>query len=126
MILKLLRNGLGLLIVLISNLTLPKQIKRPDAEQQQVQQEADTLALYQFYACPFCIKTRRTIHALNINIDLRDASNNEKYRQELLAEGGQIKVPCLRIEEHGNVRWMYESSDIINYLNSRFLPSTQS
>ncbi|HAI96784.1 MAG TPA: glutaredoxin, partial [Methylococcaceae bacterium] len=34
--------------------------------------------------------------------------------------GGKLKVPCLRIEEDGKVSWMYESSDIINYLEDRF------
>lgn len=27
-------------------------------------------------------------------------------------------VPCLRIEENGNVKWLYESNDIICYLNA--------
>ncbi|MDF3852182.1 hypothetical protein [Achromobacter denitrificans] len=29
-------------------------------------------------------------------------------------------MPCLRIEEAGGTRWMYESSDIIAYLEQRF------
>jgi glutathione S-transferase len=30
-------------------------------------------------------------------------------------------VPCLRIEDNnGDVRWMYESGDIISYLDQRF------
>ena len=41
-------------------------------------------------------------------------------RAALLAGGGKIKVPCLRIEENGESRWMYESNDIIRYLESRF------
>ncbi|MCK5335548.1 MAG: glutathione S-transferase N-terminal domain-containing protein [Gammaproteobacteria bacterium] len=120
MILKLLRNGLGLLIVFISSITLPKQIKRSEDEQKAAQQQADELSLYQFYACPFCVKTRRAIHALNIGIEYRDAKNNETHRKDLLEQGGEIKVPCLRIEEAGASRWLYESSDIINYLNQRF------
>lgn len=120
MILKLLRNGLGMLIVFISYITLPKQIKRSDTEQKSAQESANKLSLYQFYACPFCVKTRRAIHALNINIEYRDATNNETHRKELLEKGGKIKVPCLRIEEEGQSSWLYESSDIINYLNKSF------
>lgn len=93
---------------------------RSEDKQLAAQQEADNLSLYQFYACPFCVKTRRTVHALNINIEYRDAKNNEIHRAELLEKGGEIKVPCLRIEEGGTSRWLYESSDIINYLNTRF------
>jgi len=120
MILKLLRNALGMIIVFISFITLPKKIKRDDNAQQAAQEKANKLALYQFYACPFCVKTRRAIHALNINIDYHDAANNPVYRKELLENGGEIKVPCLRIEKDSKVEWLYESSDIINYLNNEF------
>lgn len=123
MLLKLLRNGLGLLIVFISSITLPKQIQRPEEQQKAAQQLANKLSLYQFYACPFCVKTRRAIHALNIKIEYRDAANNKQHRSELLEQGGEIKVPCLRIEEAGTSRWLYESSDIINYLNKQFANS---
>jgi len=34
--------------------------------------------------------------------------------------GGKRKVPCLRIEEDGKTEWMYESNDIIAYLEQRF------
>ena len=38
---------------------------------------------------------------------------------DLIAGGGKSQVPCLRIEnEAGNVRWMYESIDIIRYLKT--------
>lgn len=122
MLLKFLRNALGLLIVFISYLTLPKKLSRQPDEQVSAQAKANKLALYQFYACPFCVKTRRAIHALNVNIDYRDASNNPDYRQELLENGGEIKVPCLRIEKDNKVEWLYESSEIINYLNKEFRP----
>lgn len=122
MLLKLLRNALGLVIVFISFITLPKKLKRDDSAQQSAQNKADKLALYQFYACPFCVKTRRAIHALNIDIDYRDAANNTQYRQELLENGGEIKVPCLRIEKDNKVEWLYESSDIIHYLNNESKP----
>jgi len=120
MILKLLRNSLGMIIVFLSFITLPKKLKRNENDQKLAQEKANKLSLYQFYACPFCVKTRRTIHALNINIEFRDAKNDEKFRQELLEKGGEIKVPCLRIENTGEVEWLYESSDIINYLNQQF------
>lgn len=94
-------------------------MKRDDAAQKQVNLEVQNLALYQFYACPFCIKTRRTIHKLNLPIAYKNASK-ALYRQELEQGGGRVKVPCLKIEEQGSVRWMYESNDIIDYLNQRF------
>lgn len=58
---------------------------------------------------------------LSLNIDKRDALKDPAARAELQANGGQIKVPCLRItDEHGKHTWMYESNDIIAYLQERF------
>ncbi|MGL4271981.1 MAG: glutathione S-transferase N-terminal domain-containing protein, partial [Pseudomonas paracarnis] len=76
--------------------------------------------LYQFHACPFCVKTRRTLYRLNVPVALKDAKNNEQDRQTLLEQGGKIKVPCLRIEENGQTTWMYDSKVIIDYLDKRF------
>jgi len=81
---------------------------------------AKDLTLYQFHACPFCVKTRRTLHRLNVPVALKDAKNNAQDRQTLLEEGGKIKVPCLRIEENGQTTWMYDSKVIIDYLDKRF------
>jgi len=46
--------------------------------------------------------------------------NNPTHRDELEQGGGKIKVPCLKIEKEGQVTWMYESSDIVNYLEKEF------
>jgi len=35
----------------------------------------------------------------------------------LIKEGGKRTVPCLKItDENQKVTWLYESSDVINYL----------
>jgi glutaredoxin len=118
-LLRLLREGLGRLIILISNLTLPKQIERSSDAKAALKDETSGLFLYEFYACPFCIKTRRAIHRLNIDVSTRDIRKHQAYYQELEAQGS-TQVPCLKIEQDNAVKWLYESSDIINYLNSRF------
>lgn len=120
MILKLLREGLGRVIVFFDSVTRPKKIQRDQKEQQLVEDEAKKLSLYQIYACPFCVRTRRAIHHLNIPVTYRDAQNNPEYKNELISQGGRFKTPCLRIEENNKTRWMYESKDIIAYLNDRF------
>ncbi len=120
MLLKALRNGLGYTIAGIDRLTRPKPIQRSAEEQQKVDEAVSHLSLYQFYGCPFCIKTRRAIHRLNLPITYRDAQSPGRWRDELQREGGEVKVPCLRIEEGDKVTWMYESSDIIQYLEDRF------
>jgi glutathione S-transferase len=44
-----------------------------------------------------------------------------RNRKELLNGGGRKTVPCLRIEDSsGSVQWMYESGDIIAYLQRKF------
>jgi len=120
MIVKAVREGLGRFIVLVNYLTRPTKIERPVRIQQEVDASAKTLSLYQFYACPFCVKTRRTIHRLNVPISFVDAQGNQQNREDLLTGGGAIKVPCLRIDEDNKITWMYESNNIISYLNDRF------
>jgi glutaredoxin len=120
MIVKALREGLGRVIVFIDWATRPKPMTRTGQAQAEVDTAARDLALYQFYACPFCIKTRRALHRLNVPVETRDAQNDPKHRAALEAGGGKIQVPCLRIEEGGETRWVYESKDIIEYLELRF------
>ncbi|MBX2858023.1 MAG: glutathione S-transferase N-terminal domain-containing protein [Cellvibrionaceae bacterium] len=115
------REGLGRIIVLLDLVTRPKKIQRSVEEQSKVDDETQRLSLYQFYACPFCVKTRRAVHRLNIPLAFRDAQK-EPHREQLKSEAGKVKVPCLRIEEEGAVRWMYESNEIIRYLDQRFSP----
>lgn len=120
MIMKAIRLGLGNLIVFGDYVSRPAKMKRTPEAQAAVNRAAANMSLYQFHACPFCVKTRRTLHKLNVPMDLRDAKNSEADRQALLEQGGKIKVPCLRIEEDGKTTWMYDSKVIIAYLNERF------
>lgn len=114
------RLVVGPMLLLAERLTVPKGVVRPEAVQKVVDEQTRDLALYQFPTCPFCIKTRRTIKRLSLNIELRDAQHDEKSREEILQGGGELKVPCLRIRDDGHTRWLYESDDIIAYLNERF------
>lgn len=118
---KTLRLIIGPIILFIDKITTPKGIKRPEEEQQKIDHEVTNLVLYQFKTCPFCIKVKRNNKRLSLNIETRDAQHNPTYREELLQGGGQIKVPCLKIiNEKGNDSWMYESEDIMQYLQGRF------
>ncbi|GGY31406.1 hypothetical protein GCM10011297_00120 [Bacterioplanes sanyensis] len=121
MLLKVVRNTLGYSIAAVDIMTRLPGKKRSATEQAQVDAETRQLALYQFTACPFCIKTRRAIHKLGLAIETRDAMNDAQSRSELEQQGGKVKVPCLRISEAGKPDvWMYESGDIISYLQQRF------
>ncbi len=115
---KFIRWVLGRIILLLDFIFSPKKMKRDGKEQQEIDQLTKHLALYQFKACPFCVKVRRAIKRNGLNIETRDAQHNSTHRSELESEGGRIKVPCLRIEHDSQVTWLYESSDIIAYLES--------
>ena len=122
MLVKILREGLGRVIVFFDHITRPRPLQRPAEAQRAADRAAAAMALYQFHACPFCIRTRRAIHRLNLPIETRDAQNDPVHREALLRGGGRIQVPCLRIEEEGGTKWLYESADIIAYLDGRFGP----
>jgi len=122
MLVKALREGLGHLIVFIDYLSRPKPIRRSAEEQQSAEAAAAHLSLYQFYACPFCVRTRRVIHRLNLPIETRDAQKPGAYRSELEQQAGKVQVPCLRIDEGDETRWLYESDAIARYLERRFDP----
>lgn len=118
---KTLRLIIGPIILFVDKITTPRGIKRPEDEQQKIDKEVDNLTLYQFQTCPFCIKVKRNNKRLSLKIEMRDAQHNQIYREELLQGGGQVKVPCLRIvDEKGNDSWMYESDEIMKYLQDRF------
>ena len=117
--LKLLREGSGRLLILIDWVLRPSIIKRSVEDQMIVDQKTESLKLYEFYACPFCVKTRRTIKRLNLKVETRSAQKGD-FRTELESSGGKIQVPCLKISHDGDVSWLYESNDIIRYLDKHF------
>ena len=112
---------LGKLILLFNWVFAPRSLKRDPVQQANVDQQAASLTLYQYEACPFCVKVRRSMKRQALTIATRDVKRSESAKEELLAGGGDLKVPCLRIDrgEQG-YQWMYESGDIIQYLESRF------
>ena len=120
MLMKALRLGLGQLILLSDAVSRPRPQRRGPHGQAIVEKEATRLSLYQFHACPFCVKTRRALHHLNVPMTLHDAKNDPIARDRLLAGRGKIKVPCLHIQEAGESRWLYESNAIIAWLEQRF------
>ena len=118
---KTIRIILGPIVLFVNFITMPKGIKRPEKEQQKIDSEAKNLTLYQFKTCPFCIKVKRMMRRLSLNIETVDAQHDTNTREELLTQGGKISVPCLKIiDEHGQSTWMYESSEINDYLEQRF------
>lgn len=118
---RIIRLILGKLILLGNWIFTPQSLKRDPALQAGVDQQAASLALYQYEACPFCVKVRRSMKRQGLTIVTRDVKRSENAKDELLAGGGNLKVPCLRIDQgEQGYEWMYESEDIIQYLEARF------
>ncbi|PSF06207.1 glutaredoxin [Marinobacter fuscus] len=118
---RLLRLVLTPFMLLSEKLTTPEAITRSPEQQAAIDKTTEGLALYQFRACPFCIKVRKEIARLGLNVELRDAQHNVEHREDLMNGGGAVKVPCLLITNNaGEKQWMYESDDINTWLNRQF------
>ena len=116
-----LRIVLGPVMLLKERLTRPSGVKRAPEAQASVDLQCQSLALYQFNTCPFCIKVRQEMRRLSLPIEKRDAQHNTTNREQLLQGSGATKVPCLQITEtNGQTRWLQDSGAIVAYLRERF------
>jgi len=83
--------------------------------------ETGMLSLYGYPQCPFCQIVLRKIDDLGLDIELRNTKLDPAYRQTLVEVRGRATVPVLRIEDDaGQVEWLPESADIVDYLHRRF------
>jgi glutaredoxin len=117
-----LRIVLGPFMQVWEFVTRPKGVVRAPELQQAVDKQCQSLVLYQFTTCPFCIKVRQEMRRLSLPIERRDAQHHLQNRDDLLKGAGTVKVPCLKITDaQGQSQWLFESGAIISYLQGRFL-----
>jgi len=91
------------------------------ADNSSVSARATDLVLFYFPLCPFCKVVLRKLESLNLQVELRNIHEQEVWLQQLLTGGGKKTVPCLLIEQHSdNPRWLYESMDIVGFLNTNY------
>ena len=114
------RAVLGPLILAWDRIFSPKPMIRTSVQQQGADHKASKLILYHFEACPFCVRVRREIKRLGIPIEMREVKRNRSFHDELMAGGKNFQVPCLRIQDPTQARWMYESAEINRYLQAEF------
>ena len=76
----------------------------------------ESYILYHFDSCPYCLRVRRFLEEEHIRMPMKDVLRDPDAYRELVAGGGDTQVPCLRIQNGDDVRWLYESTDIIDYL----------
>jgi glutaredoxin len=119
-----LRLVLGPVMLLKERVTQPKGVQRDAKAQAAIDLQCQSLALYQFNTCPFCIKVRQEMRRLSLPIEKRDAQHNATNRAELLQGSGATKVPCLKITgPNGQAQWLQDSNAIVAYLRERFAKS---
>ena len=81
---------------------------------------AEHLALYQYPSCPYCVRVRRVIEELGIDVEMRDIIQSPQHRRDLVEARGRQTVPVLRITGPEGDRWMPESRAIMQYLIERY------
>ncbi len=79
-------------------------------------QGLEGLSLYQLPTCLFCWRVRFAAWRMGLSLPMKNLLLSPAAHRELVSEGGKMQVPCLRIEQGGEIRWLYESGDIIQYL----------
>jgi len=76
------------------------------------------IELFQFESCPFCAKVRRKLEELDVEYMAIPCHAGSKNRARLRELGGKEQVPFLVDTETGTK--MYESDDIIAYLEEQY------
>lgn len=95
----------------------PTTVVEASAPKRHEADEVNSLMLYYRTGCPFCAKVFRQLDQLNMTVPTRDLMDDTHAARELVAGGGKMQVPCLRIEDkQGHVTWLYESDEINRYL----------
>jgi glutaredoxin len=119
-----LRFVMGPAVLLWEIATRPNGLIRSPALQAGADLQCRNLVLYQYRTCPFCIKVRQEMRRLSLKIERRNAQQDGKNREDLTRDGGQAKVPCLKItDQAGTSQWLYDSGEIMAYLRGRFAPT---
>jgi glutaredoxin len=81
--------------------------------------ERESYQLFKTDLCGYCYRVRDFAEQQGISLTLRDTMTDMEAFRELLQGGGRSTVPCLKIQRADETVWMYESMDIIDYLNEQ-------
>lgn len=112
------RKLIGIIILAADRVTSPNKPAHSPQQQTLLDEKTGNFTLYEMRACPFCVKVRREIKRLGLNIERRDVKHSAAYMNDLIQHGGKFQVPCLRVDNENTVKWMYESDEIIDFLRS--------
>lgn len=120
MLVSLVHKGLCRLQILFAWFSRPEKMRRTEKESKLLAKETSGISLYDYKWCAASLKARHEIYYLNIEIERRDIQRCSVHQDNLLAQFGRLKAPCLRIEEQGKIQWLDEPDEIVHYLHQRF------
>lgn len=78
------------------------------------------LELFQFEQCPYCQKVREKLTELDLDYICRNVPKGSGTRELLKDLGGKEQVPFLVDTTGGETTKMYESDDIVDYLEENY------
>lgn len=81
---------------------------------------ARLLELYDYEACPYCRRVREVLCELDLDVLVHPVARGSRRRERLKRLGGKMQVPYL-VDQNTDTS-LYESSDIIAYLQATYGP----
>jgi glutaredoxin 2 len=75
-------------------------------------------SLYYYDSCPFCARVLLSLNQVKVDVELRNVMSDSNHRSALQQATGRTTVPCLRIDNGTDSEWMFESMDIMRFLQS--------
>ncbi len=70
------------------------------------------IRLYFTESCPYCLPVKEYIEKEGLDVELIDATYDNKRKAEIIKYGGKIEVPMLYVDEKG----IYDFKEIIKWL----------
>ena len=96
--------------------TFKKRTKQVSDDVMTVTPGYEGLFLYYRQSCPFCRYVSAYLKSKGIVIDGKNIIENQKDLNELISRGGKRQVPCLKIVIGCSEKWLYESTDIVEFI----------
>ena len=110
----------GYTLKLIDRLVPVKPMVHNQERQSQLDSESRRMHLYFSQNSAASIRVKRFCDRVGLHVVEKDVERVNSYCNELLKEGGQPNIPCLRLELNGRTHWLYGPNEIVQFLNNRY------
>ncbi|MFC3679637.1 glutaredoxin family protein [Bacterioplanoides pacificum] len=114
------RQVKGLAADVLDRMVPVKPVNRSPEELNRLERASRKMHLYFCRSCSSSIEIKRYCEKLGLRVVEKDVDRVNAYRNELVHGGGVPRVPCLRVEDGEQGRWLYSRDTILAYLKQRF------